>query len=189
MLEDLLRPFGYLNVQHETRLPQYVNWVLPLVISFLITTCFGYYEIKANVFGATGLIDRALSFIQTLTGFYMAGLAAISSFNNPSMDTPMPGVPPKMKVRYNGQLSTVDATRRRFMSSMFAFLTASSFLITLFSITLLVFAEPMKSALPLAIQPCIKLAVLFAYLFAVVQMIVITFWGLYYMGERMLTPD
>lgn len=189
MLEDLLRPFAYLNVQHETRLPQYVNWALPAVISLLITTCFGYFEFKANMFGATGLIDRALSFIQTLTGFYMAGLAAISSFSNPSMDTPMPGVPPKMDVRYNGKLSTVEATRRRFMSSMFAFLTASSFLITLFSIVLLVFAEPMKAALPIAIQPCIKLGILFVYFFVVTQMIVVTFWGLYYMGERMLTPD
>lgn len=141
------------------------------------------------MFGPDGLVSRLLNFIQTLVGFYIAGLAVIASFNNPDMDRLMSGTPPTLTVVYNGKSTQVQATRRRFLCAMFAYLTAISFLITLVSIALLSLAVPAANLIPAAWHLAVKLGTFFFYVLAVGQLTLVTFWGLYYMGEKMLTPD
>ena len=106
----------------------------------------------------------------------------------------MPGEPPKVSIVYNGQLVAVDLTRRRMLCLMFSYLTAISFALTLILIVVTTFAEPLKMAL--GVLSCgttfihaLRWLVLFLLSLATVQLVVITLWGLYYMGERMHTPD
>lgn len=101
----------------------------------------------------------------------------------------MPGVPPTLKVTYNNSQTTVQLTRRRFLSSMFAYLTALCVLITVSSITALAVADPLKQALPVVFHLPARLTFSVIYVTFIVQMISITMWGLYYLGERMHTPD
>lgn len=71
---------------------------------------------------------------------------------------------------------------------MFAYLTALSFLFTLTAIAVLVIAPAMRLSWPLAV-PYLHWLGLAAILFTLWQLTCITFWGLFYLGERMLTPD
>lgn len=185
---DLLRPFSFLFISHPSQLPLRVNWLLPLFLALAAMASLALLDGKVNVYGPQGLFDRILGLVQTLAGFYIAALAAVSSFNSPHLDREMPSPAPTLYVRYNGGMEEVKATRRRFLTSMFAYLTALSLLISLTLITTLVLADPIKMNFPNAsvylhwLGSCVLLFFLF-------QMMSVTFWGLFYLGERMLTPD
>lgn len=185
---DLLRPFSYLMVRHHSRAPLLVNWVVPLVLSVVVTAVIYFISPRLNVFGAQGLLERMLSFIQTLVGFYIAALAAVSSFNSPHLDRDMPNPPPLMLIKYNNGNQWVRATRRRFMTAMFAFLTAASFIFSVAAVAALTVAGPIASSMPGVAEVLRPIAVV-GFVFLGAQMTVVTFWGLFYLGERMLTPD
>jgi hypothetical protein len=166
-----------------------VNWALPFAGALATAGALTLYGESVNTFGAQGLLDRLLSFVQTLVGFYIAALAAVASFNSPHLDKEMPPPSPTMRVKYNGVLQEVSATRRRFLSAMFAYLTALSFLFSLLAIGILASAGTAAVVLPTEIASWLKPLTTFVIMFGVFQMTSITFWGLFYLGERMLTPD
>lgn len=185
---DLLRPFAYLNIRHDSRMPLLMNLLLPLLVAGAIVVGLFLVPGAINFFGSQGLIDRLLAFIQTLAGFYIAALAAVSSFNSPHLDRPMPHPAPKVKIRYNGGMEEVELTRRRFLTLMFSYLTALSFLFSMLAIAALVLAPTISAALP-SVSVYLRWIALMAFIFAAAQLAIVTFWGLFYLGERMLTPD
>jgi hypothetical protein len=189
MLRELLRPFSYLTIRHTTRMPLWVNWIVPVGLSFIAVLLPLSFSLSVNLFGDNGLVARVLGFVQSLAGFYVAALAAIATFNNPDMDKLMPGKPPTMEVSYNGSMSTVQVTRRRFLSCMFAYLTGCSVLLTLISVTALAIAPPVAIAIPEFLVGPAKLVFISLFIFLLTQMICVTFWGLFYLGERIHTPD
>jgi hypothetical protein len=189
MLEDLVRPFAYLTVRHPGRLPAWVNWFLPGMLALLAVFLLWRYPLAINVFHKDGVLDRLLGFVQTLAGFYIAALAAVSAFDSPHMNRVMPGVPPEILVKHNNRNTWVKATRRRFLCAMFAYLTALSFLFTLGAIAVLSVADPISQLVSAEWRTGLRLAGTGLMVFLVTQMTTVTFWGLFYLGERMLTPD
>lgn len=142
-----------------------------------------------DVFGSAGFLSKILGFVQSLPGFYIAALAAIATFNNSDMDKLMPGKPPEAKIIYNGHLQSVPLTRRRMLSMLFSFLTAESLVLTIFAIGATTLAQPIKDLVPIYLHGGFKIVFSFLYLTFVMQMFVVTMWGLYYLGERIHTPD
>lgn len=143
-----------------------------------------------DVWGASGAINRFLGFVQNLPGFYIAALAAIATFSSESMQNLMPGTPPTMDIPHNSGINkNTPLTRRLFLSSMFAYLTALSMLLTIAAILGLAIAEPIKAAFPVYFYPWLKFAATMAYLVLVAQLLTVTFWGLYYLGERLHMAD
>jgi hypothetical protein len=192
VLAELARPLSYLSIHHPTRGIQVVNWWLPVGLASSICICGGLANGPIDLFGSSGALSKILGFIQSLPGFYLAALAAVATFNNPDMDKLMPGTPPTAKILYNGTLTVVPLTRRRMLSIMFAYLTAISFILTLLTIGAMTFAEPIRSVVAqhcATIVPFVKCAFSFTYFVALGQMLFITMWGLFYLGERIHTPD
>lgn len=189
MLLELLQPFSFLTIKHESGNPRTVNWIAPLVIAAVILGIGASAENPIDVFGVNGMLSRLLGFAQSLPGFYIAALAAIATFNNRDMLKLMPGVPPEGTIYYGGHKQRVKMTRRRFLSSMFAYLTALSIGLTLLAIALLTIAEPVKSLLPVTWLPFAKAGVTYFFMVFLCQMVTITLWGLYYLGDRLHTPD
>ncbi|PLP29396.1 hypothetical protein CWM92_12220, partial [Klebsiella michiganensis] len=125
-----------------------------------------------------------ISFISILPGFYIAALAAIATFNRKQIDDPLisdngtPYIYVK-GVKENGKpyRTKEDMTRRLFLCMLFSFLTAESIVL----IMLHTFASPLISATTntycLAIYSFIFLLILW-------QLLVTTFFGLYYLGDR-----
>ncbi|MEQ1544054.1 hypothetical protein [Methyloglobulus sp.] len=64
-------------------------------------------------------------------------LAAIATFNKPDIDKTMPVPAPKIDILVQGKRAVIELTRRRFLCSMFAFLTAESLIL----IVLAIFAQ------------------------------------------------
>lgn len=186
---DLVRPFAFLTIRHPSRLPGVINWLAPLVLALLVLAALLIPSVSINVYGPQGLLERLLGFVQTLAGFFIAALAAVSSFNSPHLDKIMPHPAPTMLIKHNGVLQPVQATRRRFLTSMFAYLTAVSFLFTLMAIATLTVVPAVREVWPVDVVVVVRSVGVFFFLFVTFQMVLVTFWGLFYLGERMLTPD
>jgi len=185
----LLRPLLYLRVTHASSTLPWMNWGMPAVIAAAIVLATALAAPGINAFHQTGVFDRLLGFVQSLPGFYLAALAAVATFNRPSLDQPMPGTAPRAHVLYNGKPTSVELTRRRFLSLIFSYLTALSFALTLGLVFGLPLADIVRDALPAGFyQPARALIAGVIVLFTA-QMLTITLWGLYYLGERIHTPD
>ena len=185
----LLRPFLYLKVTHASSTLPWMNWGLPAVIAGTLTAICATTAPEVNAFHTGGVFDRLLGFIQTLPGFYLAALAAVATFSRPSLDQLMPGTPPRAHVIYHGKPTEVELTRRRFLSLVFSYLTALSFAVTLALAIGMPLVDPIRGALPQLASQALRLLAAFVFLFFTCQLVVVTLWGLYYLGERMHTPD
>lgn len=210
MIRSILGPLSFLTIKHPTGHPKFINFWLPAFLGLISTALVSMLPDSANVFGPSGMIDKTLGFLQSLPGFYIAALAAIATFNNIDMLKLMPGEPPTMTVVHNGGHEVVKLTRRRFLSAMFAYLTTVSIFLTIISIAALTVGMPLKEiltntslSLPAAMTKLhlpssvdlaclvspLRFVGLFLYLGLICQMLLITLWGLFYLGERVHTPD
>lgn len=186
LAEQLVRPFGYLVIRHPKK--WVVDWVYPgamaLCVVFFIS--IGKPDSLIDRSGA-GVVSLILSFIQSLPGFYIAALAAIATFGRPDIDEILPAPTPKVLIRYRGVDNLVDLTRRRFLAMLFAFLTAESIVVIVLSIFIVSYAGGLVSfyRFGLDLRSFVVLAVSFVYFLIFFQMIVTTFWGLYYLGYKL----
>ena len=184
---QILRPFSYLMIRHEKK---YIfDWLAPCVGSLISTAVLLFGKDYVVVFGKTGLIASLLSFIQILPGFYIAALAAIATFNRNDIDLKMPEPSPKVDILIRGVKNTIDLTRRRFLCMLFSYLTAQAFTLSLASVVLMHFSDLAKSVIPLSFHLTTKLSVVALFSFGFWQMLIATFWGLYYLGDKLNQPD
>lgn len=189
MLSIILRPFSYLTISHKDKL--IVDWVYPTILSIL--TCVLLYLIRENgnlvIFGSNGLLAEILQFVESLPGFFIAALAAIATFNRTDIDRTMPDPAPKIDINIEGESIKIELTRRRFLCSMFAFLTANSFLIILIAIFGNVTAGYFFETLNPSNHTFWIFSFLFLLVFLVWQLVITAFWGLYYLGDKLHQPD
>lgn len=185
---QLLRPFGYLTIRKVKGKSLY-DWIIPLFLSvmslLLISMSRGGIQLAA---GDGGLASKLTGFISNLPGFYIAALAAIATFNRAGIDNLL------ISNRNNGDLQSpyivvkdvksngipmtieVEITRRVFLCLLFSFLTAESIILVIFSF--------LFSSLLLPGEAYLSLIYLSIFLFVFWQLIVSTFFGLYYLGDR-----
>ena len=144
MLELIFKPLNYLNIRWDNGKFNKTNFdlVIPAILAFimsLITTIIWKMvgSTKANIFN-NDLSYYLICFLQTMPGFYIAALAAISTINSTTMDQPMAGVPPEEKyVEHNPYaVHWIKMNRRRFLARLFSYLTFIS--ITLFIFLLII---------------------------------------------------
>ena len=189
MIRHLLRPLSYLSIEHK--LKWRVDWLYPLILALISTTLIVILKQFGSVaiYSENGLIARILGFVQGLPGFYIAALAAIATFNKLDIDKTMPAPAPKIDIVVQGQSIAIELTRRRFLCSMFAFLTAESLIIIVLAIFSQSFYLPIKAII--CNQAQIWASGLFMLIFFLLfwQMILASFWGLYYLGDRLHQPD
>lgn len=182
ILHVLFRPWSYLTIYPRRGQKILIDWILPFVLSCIsMAAIYAFVELDL-LLSSGGLIEKITTFIQTLPGFYLAALSAIATFNKPDLDSYMAGEPLYTKIMYGGRLSHIQLTRRRFLSMMFAFLTIQAFIISLLGIVM-----PMSSNIHffewLVVISC------FIFLFFVWQVLIVTVWGLYYLGDKIHTPN
>jgi hypothetical protein len=179
----------YLKISHGSGALPWMNWGLPALCAGGIVTATWAVAPGVNAFHAGGVFDRLLGFMQSLPGFYLAALAAVATFNRPGLDTLMPGSPPRVKILFHGREELVELTRRRFLCLIFSYLTALSFALTLALVLGLPLVAELRASVSHEVASSLRLIVSGGLAFFVAQMLVITLWGLFYLGERVHTPD
>lgn len=188
MRYELWRPFGYLQIEQSDKRP--VDFYLPLVGCAVSLILIAILRPAFNTWGAGGLIEGLQGVIQSLPGFYIAALAAISTFGKQTtLDTVMPKPTPVIKTRYGSGMVPIELTRRRFLCLLFSHLTAVSIILSLAGPFLRTSAPVLKQYLePLAASTAFYI-VAGIYLFLLFQMFFVTLLGLYYLSDKIHQPD
>ena len=192
MLELIFKPLNYLSIRWDNGIINKTrfDFIIPLLIAFLISVImtFLWFKIgtdKSNIF-INDLTYYLICFLQTMPGFYIAALAAISTINSTTMDQPMAGDPPKEKyVEYNPyKVFWIEMNRRRFLARLFSYLTFISILLFCF---LLIIRFSYSLDIKVSSLYVVYLTYFFSCLvviFSLVHLIMMTFLSLYYLGER-----
>ena len=172
---QLFSPFSYLTKFEHAAKGWYDVWY-PLFFTCL-TMLFLFFVVGGA--SIPSLIVDINGFLGSLPGFFIAALAAIATFGNSRIDKEVRGVKVKIKDA-SGLPKSLPVSRRRFLSSMFSYLTCMSFLTVLGT----------NVALRVKInQPEVELIVNWVgfstFFFIVWQIVLTTFLGLYYLGERL----
>ncbi|EAX5886867.1 hypothetical protein AOZ94_12630 [Salmonella enterica subsp. enterica serovar Newport] len=184
VFSHLGKPFEYLSIKGISGKAAY-DWVAPAILTVITAAIFILLKIPVkNLFVDGGFIKSIVSFISNLPGFYIAALAAIATFNRAEIDLPLisntKNASIEIKVtKENGKVVNSEEilTRRLFLCMLFSFLTASSIVIIILNAV----SAPLIMTYP-NIYFLIGYAVLFTFL--AWQLLVSTFFGLYYLGNR-----
>lgn len=100
LLDQLLRPFGYLAIRHPYK--WIVDWFYPAILMLFTATLIYLHGGFSSAIKAGGTVSLVLSFVQSLPGFYIAALAAIATFGKPDIDSVLPEPTPKIKIVFRG---------------------------------------------------------------------------------------
>ncbi|WP_085703899.1 hypothetical protein [Pseudomonas sp. B15(2017)] len=185
LIGQLLKPFGYLAIQHPYK--WVVDWLYPCILASISIALIALLSNTSKLVEPNGMIAMLLSFVQSLPGFYIAALAAIATFGRLDIDDILPEPTPKVVIKLRGRENTIDLTRRRFLAMLFAFLTGESITIVIFCITLISFGSELNGFIynGTLVGHYIYSTSIFMLLLFTYQMILATFWGLYYLGYKL----
>ncbi|WP_018607504.1 hypothetical protein [Uliginosibacterium gangwonense] len=189
MFKHLLSPLSYLYIEHKQK--WIVDWGYPLVVAALSTGLLFWLKEYGNIplYTDGAVISKILGFVQGLPGFYIAALAAIATFNKTDIDKTMPAPAPKIDIVVQGQKVPIELTRRRFLCSMFAFLTAESIILIMLAILGQAIYLPVKNIISTKFHVLFSISYMMFFFFVFWQMLITSFWGLFYLGDRLHQPD
>lgn len=178
-LNQLLRPFKYLSIRHPSK--KIIDWIIPFLSVFVLFTfvILGKY-FNVYLLDKSNLLSKLNSFLHVLPGFYIAALAAVATFGSSAMDSLISSPTPTIQEVRVGVLTEIGLTRRRFLSMLFSFLTAQSVLLIVFYNVL--------SSISLNGEffyfNCLPDVLFALYMIIFFQIIAVTFFGLFYLGDR-----
>lgn len=184
-------PFKYLRLRNErgTRLV-FRDLASMLIIALIFASPFVAFE-QVNFSRAAGFVDRMGSLAAVLAGFYIAALVAVASFSASIGDLDCPITNGKIFLNKGDEDSL---TRREYICAVFGFLSFLSLFIAIASSFVLIIA-PVVSGITskdvieifhfsTSIFELVRSTVVFVYCFILSAMIVTTFYGLYYLTDR-----
>jgi len=182
---QLTRPASYLLINDGAKWR--MDWLLPALISAVISLCLYLIPGDEAWLGDKGLINDLQGFLQILPGFYLASLAAIATFNKEDLDHELPAPTPTIAIKFirDARLhnKTIRLTRRRMLCYLFGYLTFLSlmlYLATVFAPVTLVDAASHAQQYSGYISEAAK----FIFQLFFWQMIVVTVFGLYQLCDR-----
>lgn len=181
----LFKPFSYLLIKHSEK--RKYDFLIPAVCAFVATSLYYFFHSSIDVLGERGLIDRINALLVLLAGFFIAALAAVSTFNSEGMDKVTPGKPFILVEKYKNTKLEVSLTRRRFLSLMFGYLSVLTILIYFFGLVSLIFKDLIYNFNIRNIY--LECAYIFIYIFAVSNLFTNTLIGIYYMSYRIHKKD
>jgi hypothetical protein len=159
----------------------FYQYVYPSFLSIAVISGYeflggGYFVVKLDSFVAS-----ATTLMGVLVGFYIAALAAVTSFPNESLNNIMSGDAPKIREKHGSEL--ISLTRRRFLSILLGYCAFQSiFIFVLGSISA---AVDLGGEVPASMVAIIKATWWFIYAWLLSSLFIVTMLCLHYLIERM----
>lgn len=125
ILYELSRGLAYRSIQHAEM--HWYRTTLPMILTISSTLALISLRYPPTLLGSNGLLASSMAVASTLPGFFLAGLAAVATFNGLNMDAVMPAPAPKLKIKTGGSWSEIELSRRQFLSYLFSYLVLLSF--------------------------------------------------------------
>ena len=173
ILRTLFAPLNYLRARNSHKFAW--DWIVPALVAAVATVCLFVLPKPVSVLGDKGLVYWVNELLQVLIGFYIAALAAIASFDRPSLDQPIEGEGVTLKSR--------SLNRRAFLSLMFGYLSLLAILLYCVGLSASLLTEKIRLITPVALL-YLRAIFVFLYGFFFVQMLSITMVALFYLGDR-----
>lgn len=187
IIQILLRPLSFLSIKHPEL--NGIRWIFPIFLSIISVIACILLPVKPCFFGDTGVIPSVTGLLQILTGFFIASLAAIATFDKPNMDEIMQGEPPTLTKKFDDTRIEEKLTRRRFLCYLFGYLSFLS-LFLYFTGSLSPFiSDNLKSITSGKWFSFFRYTALSLYLLFVYQLLTVTLLGLYYMAHKIHSND
>lgn len=183
----LLTPLLYLRIDRQGKV--FDELLLPVILLAFTYLVFWALDWKLVIFGSSGLVAGVGSYLQVVTGFYIASLAAVATFNQKNMDVRMAGDSPSLVVEWKGRKLEEKLTRRRFLCFLFGYLSFLSVFVYFGGVGANLLAQPLVTKLPTEAHFWVKWGFVSIYLLVVYNLICTTLLGLYYMTERIHRPE
>ena len=178
----IFTPLKYLCISHKQK--RFVDFLLPLVISSILTVILLNLPVNVNILGDKGIVTKVNSLLQVLSGFYVAALAAIASFSSKNLDEPLKG--------YGVELNGNQLTRRQLLSYLFGYLAFVSYFLVLLGISLSIFTPNISlviNELSAVIISSLKFIFFLFYFTALISVFLVTLLGLFYLTEKIHEID
>lgn len=197
MLENIFKPLNYLAIKWEVKgaiskkkFDFFIPAILALITSVILLgiDIYAYNplkEIEPNIF-KNDFAVLLTGFLQTIPGFYIAALVAIATLTSEVMDRPMSGVAPTEKILETNPDREVEIplSRRMFLSRLFSYLAFISLILYFFVLTFKYFYSLDIFSTSQFWYELGYVFCLFIICFFMFQLLLLTFLGLYYLGDR-----
>jgi hypothetical protein len=181
-IHRLLTPLSYLRIERQDKVTD--ELVIPGLVTLALVAVLFYFSGKIPVFSEKGVISVIVGYLQIVSGFYIASLAAVATFNKDSMDKPMPGIPVLLRSRRRKKGRSEALSRRRFLCFLFGYLSFMSLFLYFGGSALVLLAPHIKAIFAGELFLFLKWVVVIVYIFLTSNMLVTTLLGLYYMTDR-----
>lgn len=175
----LLTAFSFFRLRSADL--RYFQYIFPTIAALGIMLGYHLVAEKFLVIKLETFVASATTLMGVLIGFYIAALAAVTSFPSESLNNVMSGDAPKMKERWGGQ--DVSLTRRRFLSILLGYCAfLSIFIFILGSISASV---DLGKDVPNTAVEIITGIWWFIYTWFLASLLIVTMLCLHYLIERM----
>ncbi len=179
-----LRSLNYLRVSHQYA-PRY-NWGYPILLGGIVAAGVLNLTAASSAFEQGGLVVQFTPVLSILAPFYIAALAAVSTFSgSKAIDKPFDMSEPVLLkvIGDGGDWENIDVTPRHFLSLLFGYCTTLS----IFLLTISVFAgliSKAAKALILDHHEVVLGGILVCFLVLLSQLILCTLLGVYYLADK-----
>ena len=121
IFDKLFKPIQYLFIKHNEK--KWFDFILPFIFALIISLIIHFLPKPISLIGTDGVISLVNGMLQILSGFYIASMAAVSTFQKQGMDKIMDGSP---VILFGNAL-----TRRQFLTYLFGYLAFMSIFMAL----------------------------------------------------------
>jgi hypothetical protein len=157
-----------------------------MFFALLTTLVLIVFSPDLNVYGSNGLLAKLAPFLAVIAPFFLASLAAVSTFGGPSFfDQPFDMAEPVTLtvVGEMGALDAIDITPRHFLSLLFGYCCVVALTLFIFSIFIPEIAGGLANILG-SYAAYFAWSGLIAFLFLFYQVILATLLGIYYLSDK-----
>ncbi|WP_338591360.1 hypothetical protein VXM60_02265 [Shewanella khirikhana] len=173
MFDKLFKPLHYIAISHHEK--RWFDLYIPALLSALICLILYFLPTPVVLVGKDSLIAVVNGILQILSGFYIASMAAVATFNKEGMDEVMNGHPPTIK----GEA----LTRRSFLTYLFGYLAFMSILMY-FVGGFLQLAGKSITQISLDLPEIIKYLLVWLYMLAISNILTTTVLGMHFLIDR-----
>jgi hypothetical protein len=165
-------------------------WGAPAALAAASSVAYVLLPIKPTV---DAVVTGVLQILAVLPGFYIAALAAVSTFDRPEMDEAMPAPAPKVPIYREGKWIEVALTRRLFLTYLFSYLSVLSLGIAAICVAVNLVEPSAKYILesfskPHLLSAFAEYSFVFVLSYFCASILISTLHGIYFLAERMHQP-
>lgn len=188
IFRQLLTPLAYLRLRHRTK--WVYDWGIPLGLAVAVTATCAYLDLRVPILAEPGLVPASNAVLQMLTGFFIASLAAVSTFQSEGIGKPLEGEPMLLKEKVNEQRVDSELNRRRFLCLLFGYLAFASFSVYILGATAQIVGDQLiaNPDFDIVELDAARTVFLFCYIFLIGNLGTTTLLGLYYLSYQLHAP-